>query len=94
MLDHIEMTIYAGEDEQFIVQRLRREKRCGTVTQIDDTHWLFSADVYYATEMLPWIRTFTGRITDLRCSDHHVEERFRNDFLELDRMYGGDGDAV
>ena len=94
MLDHIEMTIYAGEDEQFIVQRLRREKRCGTVTQIDDTHWLFSADVYYAAEMLPWIRTFTGRITDLRCSDHHVEERFRKDFLELDRMYGGDGDAV
>ena len=50
------MTVYAGEDEQFIVQRLRREKRCGTVTQIDDTNWLFSADVYYADEMLKWLR--------------------------------------
>ena len=93
-LDHIEMTIYAGEDEPFIPQRLKREKRCGTVTQIDATHWLFSADVYYAIEMLPWLRTFTGRITDLRCSDKSVTERFWNDFQELDRIYGGDGDAV
>ncbi len=93
-LDHIEMTVYAGEDEPFIVQRLKREKRCGTVTQIDETHWRFSADVYYALEMLPWLRTFTGRITDLKCSDSHVEERFWNDFLELDRIYGGEDDAV
>ena len=93
-LDHIEMTVYAGENEQFIADRLRREKRCGTVTQIDDTHWLFSADVYYAIEMLPWLRTFTGRVTELQCSDKRVEERFWTDFLELDRIYGGDGNAV
>ena len=64
------------------------------MTQIDETHWRFSADVYYALEMLPWLRTFTGRITDLKCSDSHVEERFWNDFLELDRIYGGEDDAV
>lgn len=93
-LDHIEMTVYAGEHEEFIVQRLKREKRCGTVTQTDDTHWRFSADVYYAAEMLPWLRTFTGRITELKCSDRFVEERFRDDFLELEKLYGGGGDAV
>ena len=93
-LDHIEMTVYAGENEQFIADRLQREKRCGSVTQLDDTHWCFSADVYYAVEMLPWLRTFTGRITDLRCTDKLVEKRFWNDFHELDIIYGGDGDAV
>ena len=88
------MTVYAGENEQFIADRLQREKRCGSVTQLDDTHWCFSADVYYAVEMLPWLRTFTGRITDLRCTDKLVEKRFWNDFHELDIIYGGDGDAV
>lgn len=93
-LDHIEMTVFADENEGFIVERLQREKRCGSVMQVDDTHWKFTADVYYAVEMLPWLRTFTGRITELKCSDVNVTERFWNDFLELERIYGGEDDAV
>ena len=93
-LEHIEMTVFAGEGEEHVVRRLEREKRCGTVVKVDDTHWRFSADVYDAREMLPWLRTFTGRISGLECTDARVIARFRGDFETLAQMYGGNENAV
>ena len=93
-LEHIEMTVFAGPEEGHIIERLEREKRCGSVEQLDEKHWRFSADVYEAFEMLPWLRTFTGRVTDLRCTDMRVITRFWKDFDELTQMYGGGRDAV
>lgn len=93
-LQHVEMTVYVGPEEGYIVNRLEREKRCGSVEQLDERHWRFSADVYEALEMLPWLRTFTGRVTDLQCTDIRVITRFWEDFGELTQMYGGGSDAV
>ena len=90
----LEMTVYAGPDEGFIPNRLEREKRCGRVEQLDDTHWRYTAQVYDALEMLPWIRTFTGRIVELKCDDAEVTERFYRDVADMARLYGGDGNAV
>ena len=86
-LEHIEMTVFAGPDEGHIVERLEREKRCGRVEKLDDRHWKFTADVHEAFEMLPWLRTFTGRITDLQCTDRRVIYRFWKDFGQLVQMY-------
>ena len=93
-LDHLEMLIHAEPDEGFIVERLEREKRHGRVEQVDESTWKFTADVYDAAEMLPWIRTFTGRIDRLECSSEQVVNRFREDLAAMARMYGGDGHAV
>ena len=91
---HIEMTVFAGEGEDYIVRRLMREKRCGSVEQMDDEHWRFSADVYDPYEVGPWIRTFIGRITELRCDNPGVVERFRSDVRAMLEQYGGGADAV
>lgn len=93
-LDHIEMTIHVDDGEAHIVHRLEREKRCGTVTAVDAHTYLFCADVYDATEMLPWIRTFIGRIKCLSCSSKSVTDTFYADLAAMRTMYGGDGDAV
>lgn len=93
-LEHIEMMVFIGPEEGHIIDRLEREKRCGTVEQVDETHWLFRADVYDAFELLPWLRSFTGRITDLRCSNKRVLTRFWEDFEEMSQIYGGEIDAV
>ena len=90
----LEMTVFAGEGEAHIPRRLEREKRCGQVEQLDDRHWRYTARVYDALEMLPWIRTFIGRIVALKCDDARVTQRFYQDMAALARMYGGDGDAV
>ena len=83
----IKMTVYVGEGEEYIVQRLEREKRCGTVERLDDTHYIFSAEVYDAIEMIPFIRSFTGRITKLECSDERVIERYKEDLKRLCEIY-------
>ena len=89
-LDHIELHVHVDPDEGFIADRLNREKRHGTVEQIDDTTWKFSADVYDASEMMPWLRTFIGRITKLECSNENITRLFREDLEKMRRMYGGD----
>lgn len=93
-IEHLEMVLVIEISEPHIIGRLEREKRCGMVEQIDDTHWRFSADVYDAQEMLPWLRTFTGRIESLSCTNKSVEERFWGDLAVLVELYGGDGDVI
>jgi DNA-binding transcriptional ArsR family regulator len=93
-LDHVEMTIRAEEDEGYILQRLEREKRLGKVENAGKGTYRFVADVYDATEMLPWIRTFIGRIVDLRCSNRYMTDTFRADLKAMETLYGGGSDAV
>lgn len=93
-LEHLEMTLRVGPGEAHIVQRLEREKRCGTVEVLDDHTYRFSADVYDAYEMLPWLRTFIGRIVDLQCSNHYVVDTFYEDLAQMMRQYGGEDHAL
>ncbi len=95
--EQVMFEIRIADDEQFIVQRLEREKRCGRVEQIDENHYRYLAEVFDTTEMLPWIRTFISRITKLEFSNQAAEEKFRADLQQLYQMYGVDGgeaDAV
>ncbi len=93
-VSHIEMTVQVSEDEDYIVRRLIRERRCGNVERIDGTHWRYTCDVYDPYEVGPWVRTFIGRITDFQCGDAAVAERFRSDVRAMLAQYGGDADAV
>ena len=93
-LDHLEMTVKVERGEEYIIDRLEREKRCGYVEPLGEGLFRFSADVYDASEMLPWIRTFIGRITNLTCSDESVVRSFFEDLETMRSMYGGDGHAV
>jgi len=93
-IEQIEMTLHAGDDEPHILQRLLREKRCGHVEVIDKNTLRFTADVYDAMELMPWLRTFTGRILSLECSNAEIKKRFTEDLEAVWAMYGGDGNAV
>lgn len=93
-IDHIEMDVHVGDGEGYIIDRLEREKRCGRVEVIDGHTYRFSADVYDASEMLPWLRTFIGRIVRLDCSNKFVVDRFYEDLDDMLRLYGGETDAV
>lgn len=86
-VEEISFTVEAAADEQFIVQRLEREKRCGTVQQLDAEHYRFTAAVYDARELLPWIRTFIGRITAFSCSNEEIERIFYDDLEQAAAYY-------
>ncbi len=89
--EHVEFEIRVEDDEPFIVRRLEREKRCGTVEQVDEHHYRFTAEVFDTVEMLPWIRTFICRITKMNFSNRTAENRFKADIQEMYWMYGIDG---
>ena len=89
-VDHLEMTVYYGPNEDFIPKRLEREKRNGTVEILDDHTCRYTTNMYDASELIPWLRTFIGRIIKLECSDNTVVERFWSDLEKMSALYGGD----
>ena len=58
--------------------------------QVDNETWRFTADVYDASEMMPWLRTFIGRIVKLECSNASITRLFLDDLAKMRRMYGGE----
>jgi hypothetical protein len=84
---HVTFRITFSEEEKFIYQRLLREKRCGTVTLLDDNNAQFDADVFDPQEIIPWARTFICRITFFDCSDKYIARRFYGDIRKMNRMY-------
>jgi len=89
-VDHLEMVLHFEEDEQHIPQRLEREKRNGRVKMLDGNTCKYIVDTYDASELLPWIRTFIGRIEKLECSDELVVKRFYEDLNRVYALYGGE----
>lgn len=87
-LEHVEFTIKVEDREDYIVKRLEREKRIGTVEKLDEHTYRFSADVYDTSEMIPWIRTFICRIVKMNFSNRTVENQFKKDLEAMYRMYG------
>jgi hypothetical protein len=87
-LEHVDFTVTVGDDEAHIVRRLEREKRIGTVEKIDDHTYRFSADVYDVSEMVPWIRTFICRITEMHFDNRTLENQFKADLNAMYKMYG------
>lgn len=87
-LEHVELVVRISSDEPYILQCLEREKRCGRVEKTDAEHYRFVADVHDAGEMLPWLRTFIGRIESFSCSNKAVAEKFWQDLAEVYAMYG------
>jgi hypothetical protein len=89
----VEFTIHYEDYEAYIPRRLEREKRCGKVEHLDQNTSRFQADVFDSSEMVPWIRTFIGRITEIHFSNKTLEEQFKHDIRRMYEMYdleGGD----
>lgn len=87
-VEHVEFTVKVADNEDYIVRRLEREKRIGYIEKLDDNTYRFKADVYDISELIPWIRTFICRITDIHFSNRTLEKRFKRDVEEMYRMYG------
>lgn len=86
-LEQLVMVVRIEKDEQFVLHRLEREKRQGILRQLDECRWEFSIKVRDSLEMIPWVRTFIGRIESLSCSNAQFEKRFWSDFDKMVRKY-------
>ena len=58
---------------------------------LDDYHAKFSADIFDSSELIPWIRTFICRITEISFSHRKLTEQFNEDIKAMYEMYGLEG---
>lgn len=87
-LEHVKLTIHINElSEAYILNRLEREGKGGTILRIAPDTYTYETDVFDANEMLPWIRTFIGRIVDIESNCQKLNSLFRRDFLAMYKMY-------
>lgn len=88
-LEKLTMILHVNEPfEHFIIERLKREGRGGIISKTAPDTYKYEIEVFDCNEMLPWIRTFIGRIISLECTSEIVKKRFYNDLNTMYKMYG------
>ena len=70
-------------EEIYILNRLKREGRGGTITQLSENKFEYTGEFFDAREMLTWIKTFTGRIISFQCSNRQVVIQLYSDFIRM-----------
>ena len=78
------------EREGFVLDRIKREGRGGELLQIDDYTYLYTVEVYDSNEVMPWIKTFVGRIISLEGTNRAVVDKFYSDMRLMKEMYSGE----
>lgn len=87
-LEHVKLTLHINEvSEAYILNRLKREGKGGTIRRAAPDTFTYETDVFDANEMLPWIRTFIGRITAIESDCPRLKHLFQRDFSAMYKMY-------
>lgn len=87
-LEHVKLTLHIHESsEAYILNRLKREGKGGVVKRVAQDTFTYETDVFDANEMLPWIRSFTGRIMDIESDCQKLKPTFERDFTAMCKMY-------
>lgn len=75
------------ENESYIVDRLKREKRNGIFEKISENHFRLTINTFDSREIIPWIRTFTGRILSVSCDNKETLKSFYDDIETMHNIY-------
>lgn len=83
-----ELPVEDVESEYYILDRLKREKRTGSITRLGSGHYLFEIRVLDPVELVPWIRSFGHTARVRQSSAHDLPARILMDMEESLRNYG------
>ena len=87
-LEMLSFTLSLNEErEAHIISRLEREGRGGTITRLDHGVWRYTRECFDCNELMPWVKTFTGRILSFSCSNSMIEKKFFRDMERMAKMY-------
>ncbi|WP_294489529.1 WYL domain-containing protein [uncultured Ruminococcus sp.] len=88
----LKLVISADEEKElFIVDRLRREKRCGSLEKTGMNEFTVTLDICDPNEAMKWVKTFIGRIKHIEGGTEEIRRRFNSDIDRMYQLYGGDG---
>lgn len=93
--DTIRLTLHIDEStEGFIINRLEREGRGGTITRIAANTYTYEKEVFDGNEMMPWVKTFIGRILSFESNNEFLKDKFYRDIQEMLGMYQEETDGI
>ena len=93
-LKHVRMVLHIDElQEKYVIERLRREGKHGEVKKIAENTFEYTIDVPDTMEMVPWLRTFIGRIIEIEGTESGVISQFKRDIEAMWRLCAGDADV-
>lgn len=88
-MDTIRLTLRIMEPyELFVLHRLETEGRGGTITRIADNTYTYEIQVFDGNEMMPWIKTFIGRIVSFETDNEFLQTKLQYDMAQMFHMYG------
>lgn len=73
--------------EKYVLERIEREGRQGIVTKLSDNVFEYHIQITDTLEMVPWLRTFIGRIIDIKGSESHIISQFKKDIDSMASLY-------
>lgn len=77
-----------ASQQPFVLQRVQREGRGGTITKNSDDEFLYTILVNDPVEMLPWIRSFNHHVEVLPSAEHDLRERLAAETRRMLLNYG------
>lgn len=86
----VEFVLYVEDNEPFILTRLQREGHEGEISSLGNNLYRYQNEVYDPSEMIPWIKSFIGRLVSVSIEDEELNERLHKDILSL--FEGGEVD--
>ncbi len=90
-LEKWELTLHIDEQkEKYLIEQIKKENKEGMLNKLSRNTYLFTINVLDANEMVPWIRSFTGRILDIKCTNQEVLSRMIQDIKLMKSYYEED----
>lgn len=76
------------QHESYVLDRLRRESKHGILSKLKKNTFQYKIEVPDTLEMVPWMRTFIGRIISIDGTETGVISQFKRDIKAMMDKYG------
>ncbi|MBR4248005.1 MAG: WYL domain-containing protein [Treponema sp.] len=86
--EHVDFTIQYTETEAYILERLKREAFSGHIeSDTNDNKATFSFELFDSKELIPWIRSYFGRITQFKFENKELQQQLTDEIEKMHAMY-------
>lgn len=86
--EHVDFTIQYEDSEIYIPQRLQREAFSGHIeNNPNKNEATFSAELLDPQELIPWIRSYFGRITQFHFENKELQQQLEDEIKKMYAMY-------
>ncbi|NLM44145.1 MAG: WYL domain-containing protein [Clostridiales bacterium] len=84
----IRFSVAPHQDLSFLLNKVNREGKWGTITQINDKSFIYTIQVNDVTEMKPWIRSFGPYAEVLESTNIDLRKELSEEWSEMLENYG------